>query len=367
MKKTLIGLILCSLMMLSTAVPVTATTEPKTASHPLTTGNTLYVGGLGPNNYTKIQDAINDAATGDTVFVFDESSPYFENIVIETSISLIGEDKYTTIIDGYENEKDGSDVIYIGANGVAVQGFTIQNSSLDGVIQGPKNYCGVDIESDFNTIRDNIIQDNFIGIQLGGIAVTRIYSKNNVIEGNIITNNEIYGILMTWANNNLVTRNMITFNKICGVDISWVKNKNNILTFNTISFNGKEGVVLNDADNNTIQQNTINDNLVGISVEYSNNNRVIENNIFNNEKNAQIESNTINLGRFLFSNIWDGNYWGEPKYRAVAISGACYFTFMCIVFVNFIGMDLDQGFSISFYKFDRHPAQEPYDIPSIGV
>ncbi len=349
-------------MIVSTIVPVSGTTVSEKTSHPLKTGNILYVGGSGPNNYTKIQDAINDGTTGDTVFVFDDSSPYFENIVIKTSISLIGEDKYTTIIDGYENEEDGADVIHLAVDGVTIQGFTIQNSSLDGVLQGPKNYCGIDIESDFNTIQDNIIQDNFLGIQLGGFGVPRIYSKNNVIEGNIITNNEIYGILMTWANNNLVTRNMITFNKICGVDISWAKNKNNIITFNTISFNGKEGVVLNDAYNNTIQQNTINNNQVGISVEYSNNNRVIENNIFSNEKNAQIESNTINLGRFLFSNTWDGNYWGEPKYRAVAISGVCYFTLMCIVFVNFIGMDLDQGLSFSFYKFDRRPVQEPYDI-----
>ena len=36
-------------------------------------GNTLYVGGNGSNNYTKIQDAIDDASDGDTVFVYDES------------------------------------------------------------------------------------------------------------------------------------------------------------------------------------------------------------------------------------------------------------------------------------------------------
>ena len=34
-------------------------------------GNILYVGGLGPNNYTKIQDAIDDAYDGDTVFVYN--------------------------------------------------------------------------------------------------------------------------------------------------------------------------------------------------------------------------------------------------------------------------------------------------------
>ena len=36
-------------------------------------GNTLYVGGNGSGNYTKIQDAIDNASDGDTVFVFDDS------------------------------------------------------------------------------------------------------------------------------------------------------------------------------------------------------------------------------------------------------------------------------------------------------
>jgi len=33
-------------------------------------GNTLYVGGSGPNNYTRIQDAIDYASDWDTVFVY---------------------------------------------------------------------------------------------------------------------------------------------------------------------------------------------------------------------------------------------------------------------------------------------------------
>ena len=63
-------------------------------------GKTLFVGGSGPNNYTTIQEAINDAVDGDTVFVYDDSSPYYENIIIDKSISLIGENRNTTVIDG---------------------------------------------------------------------------------------------------------------------------------------------------------------------------------------------------------------------------------------------------------------------------
>ena len=50
-------------------------------------GNTLYVGGSGPGNYTKIQDAIDNASDGDTVFVYNGT--YYENVVINKSIDLI--------------------------------------------------------------------------------------------------------------------------------------------------------------------------------------------------------------------------------------------------------------------------------------
>ncbi|RLF45340.1 MAG: hypothetical protein DRN29_06910, partial [Thermoplasmata archaeon] len=63
-------------------------------------GNILYVGGSGTGNYSRIQDAIDDANDGDTIFVYSNSSPYYEHIIINKSINLVGENKNTTIIDG---------------------------------------------------------------------------------------------------------------------------------------------------------------------------------------------------------------------------------------------------------------------------
>ena len=40
---------------------------------PISDGNTLYVGGSGEGNHTNIQDAIDDANDGDTVFVYEKT------------------------------------------------------------------------------------------------------------------------------------------------------------------------------------------------------------------------------------------------------------------------------------------------------
>jgi len=61
----------------------------------------LYVGGSRPNNYTKIQDAIDDAEDGYTVYIY--AGTYYENVVVNKTIDLIGENTDTTIIDGGGN------------------------------------------------------------------------------------------------------------------------------------------------------------------------------------------------------------------------------------------------------------------------
>ena len=90
--------------------PSVATDNIKKSFISIYSGKTLFVGGSGEDNYTKIQDAVDNASDGDTVFVY--SGIYFENVIVNTSINLIGEDRNTTSIDA----NFSGDVIYVSAN-----------------------------------------------------------------------------------------------------------------------------------------------------------------------------------------------------------------------------------------------------------
>ena len=113
-----------------------------------TRGNISYVGGSGYGNYSKIQYAIDNASDGDTVFVYDDSSPYEESIVVDKSINLIGEDRNTTFING---STWGKGIVYINADWTNFSGFTIQNIY---------DYeTGIYLNSNYSTITGNNIVD----------------------------------------------------------------------------------------------------------------------------------------------------------------------------------------------------------------
>ena len=86
--------------------------------------------------YCKIQDAIDNAYAGDSIYV--SSGMYFESLTISKSISLFGENSSNTILVGGSN-KPG---ISIAANDVEVQGFQVTLSS-NGIIMMHSNRCAI--------------------------------------------------------------------------------------------------------------------------------------------------------------------------------------------------------------------------------
>ena len=221
----------------------------KKSSSPLSNGNTLYVGGSGPNNYTDIDDAIHDASEGDTVFVYDDSSPYYEKhgITILKSINLIGENKETTIIDGRGPTMYTSPVITIreSAEGVTISGFTIQNSG-DFFIDS-----GIEIRSSYNNITGNIISNNFYGIALYATYSTVDY---NAISDNIFTSNFNGGAFFVNSKNNMISKNTFSDN-LGGVIFEAGSDYNNVS--DNVFHN--DGIWFSDAYHNTFSNNLVND------------------------------------------------------------------------------------------------------------
>jgi parallel beta-helix repeat protein len=87
----------------------------------LEASTTKFVGGSGLGNFSTIQEAINAANPGDTIRVYDGT--YYENLILNKSVSIIGNGSGNTIIDG----GGSGDVINITAGHVTVDGFTFKN------------------------------------------------------------------------------------------------------------------------------------------------------------------------------------------------------------------------------------------------
>jgi len=225
-------------------------------------GNTLYVGGSGPNNYTKIQDAIDNASDGDTIFVYDDSSPYYENLVIDKSIKLIGESKETTIIDGM---KKGY-VIRIKAENVTVSNFKIRNGGVGGFPEKG----GIGIFSDNAKILNNIITNNgFYGMQ--------IYSDNNLIEGDRIYSHAWWSLFFDKSSKNIIRNNTMQSSK---GGLYLMSSCNNNLIENNIMRGIEHAINVYDSNENNVIRNKIFDVSDGIIVSAVNN-YIAYNNISN--------------------------------------------------------------------------------------
>lgn len=135
--------------------------------------NTIYVdddGGPGID-FTSIEEAVENCGTGDKIFVYNGT--YIENIEIYKSITVIGENRETTVI---KAKNDNLSCIYISSNKVNISGFTITNTS------GIFTSAGILLEDTNNCdISYNNVYNNFVGIKLKKSCHNKIY-KNNLTE-----------------------------------------------------------------------------------------------------------------------------------------------------------------------------------------
>jgi parallel beta-helix repeat protein len=213
-------------------IPSTGTIIEQSSRTLLYNGNILYVGGTGPGNYTTIQDAIDDASDGDTIYVY--SGTYFEDVKINTSIVLQGEDKESTIIDAGGNLS----AVIVTADNVEITGFSVKNTGPywpnSGIALNRNEQC---------IVTDNIVSDCFIGIHA-------FITSDTTINKNTVSDSE-FGIRIQATKFSTITRNTMQDN-YCGMDLN-AAYFNEIIENNFIN-NEKQVyfqiVLLNKIDNN---------------------------------------------------------------------------------------------------------------------
>jgi len=212
-------------------------------------------------NYRTIIEAVEASETLDGHTIFVENGVYFELIFIDKSISLIGESRESTIIDG----SNVGTVVTIMANNTAIRNFTIRNSGTK-----PWHF-GIDLQS----VQDVKIEGNVI-TNTGGVYEI---SSNDIAFNDNIMNYNRYGLYVLLSNNNDITANVMENNHY-GMLIS--ECNGNILSNNTMKNNvynfGILGYSLQDFIHDIDTSNTIDEHFIYYIL---------------NEKNAVIDSSTF--------------------------------------------------------------------------
>jgi nitrous oxidase accessory protein len=215
-----------------------------------------------PDDYLTIQEAVNAANDGDTIFV--RNGTYVENVVVNKTVSLIGEDRDNTIVDG----NSIGNVVSIIANNVSVTGFTVQNCAT-AYMSG-----GIHTSSLGNNISHNVVKNSLAIPDACGIWLDN--SSHNTVYDNIVFSNGLAGIYLEDSNNNTISYNDVFSNPYEGIFL--VSSDNNVLTSNEVSLNMDTGIYLMASENNTISSNYAIENGNGIFLEGSNHNMVCNNN-----------------------------------------------------------------------------------------
>ena len=289
-----------------------------------------------PFDYDTIQEAIDAAFIGDTIFV--ASGIYSEDVWMDKEgLKLIGEDVDSTIIDDAE--------VVVAADNVNVNGFTIRNGDV-----GIVTYC-----SKGSIINNTRTLNNEIGIYL--LFSSNIVLANNNMSGNsnnldvdgyclndfihnvntsnladgksmyywinehnrqvpsdagyvaVINSTKIViqnlnltgngeGVLLAYTNNSII-ENVNALNNYDGICLAH-SNTNRVI--GCIMKNGTNGVHLYQSESNNVSHNLIIDNEYGISSDYASDNKISFNKAVNNSLGILLgksDDNVINANELL--------------------------------------------------------------------
>lgn len=235
-------------------------------------------------SYAGIQAAIDDPRTKDGHTILVDEGVYSENVVVHKAISLVGKDREETRIDGRSGVS-----VQLTADGSSIINFTI----IGGLI-------GIFVDrTNRNVIANNTVKGT------KDYAIYASYTRNCRIDSNIAALNGASGILVTNSRDFVAINNKVLSNPFYGLNAN--DSSNGLISLNLAFNNHFDGIGLAMGTSNcTVCKNTVENNTLGIWVEYeSTANNIYQNNIFGNGIQA----------RAGYTNSWDngfeGNFWGS--------------------------------------------------------
>jgi parallel beta-helix repeat protein len=269
-----------------------------------------------PDDYLTIQEAINAANPQDTVFV--KAGTYYEHVIVNKTVSLIGESMETTTIDG--NTTTSGTAITITADNVTLSEFRVQRADYNIAVLNCRNakIYNNSLGSGHYKIflqnaEDCIVRGNTI---IGGWKGIALVSSNHdkIIDNEISMCNSytfpigpFYGLSLENSTVNNIEDNLILN---CDIGIGLTESGDNIIQNNTVSgdwpasypaYEAETGLVLkSNSNNNTIIENEIS-NMTVTAIRLSQSSSIIFHNSFvNNTQQAQVLDSP--------DNSWDDGY-----------------------------------------------------------
>lgn len=307
-----------------------------------------------PDDFTTIQEGIDNSQPGYTVFV--KKGIYEENIRInKTGLSLIGENKYNTIIDGGYGSSQG---IIIDASDVVVKNFTIRyykDASRDDIFSW--NQAGVEVKKPNVTILNNRFIDNGVGVELFSKAFNATIKNNFMINdgfliGNYldmegfpnitkksflhnIENNTVNGKPVYYFENkkdfsvpsdagqitcvncsNFTIEDLFLSNNDFSIILAYCYNS--VIRNNTVEDTNGE-ILLFKCENSTVSNNLIRNTFKGICLELGSKNNIVKNNeLSNNYVGVSLYSEGVN------NTIYKNKIYGNSGPMAAGVEVVSY-------------------------------------------
>ncbi len=262
----MIGVTIVMLVLLYT---VTVFSLPRASAVPTTyyvtkSGSDQANGLTWEDSFATIQNAITIASPGDEIVI--GNGTFVESVIVDKANLTIRSENgavYTTIQTANPNDH----VFKVEADNVTISSLTIQGAYGEwkaGVYLMMANNC---------TIMNNIIQGNYVGIDL--------YGSGNAIGGFNVLFNNFYGVYLFSSSGNTIENNLAVYS--VGAGFYLYTSSNNAIRHNISENHDRAFVLEYFSNNNTLEQNYAENSYYGIHISYSDGSTLEYNRVYNNQ------------------------------------------------------------------------------------